>query len=299
MIRCELLVVGSGAAGIAAAVSAWKNGCHSIVLADRASQPGGILPQCLHEGFGFGSFGKELTGPEYAEKLTEALQGTGVLYYPQREVLSVSRNRSAVISRRGSLEEILFEKLILATGSREKTIGALPIAGTRPAGIFTAGQAQERINLRHQDLGENVLILGSGDLGMIMARRFTLEGKHVIAVLEQNAQYSGMARNYRRCIEEYQIPIRFRTTVREIHGTGRICGATVENLDTGEREKVSCDTLITAIGLIPERELAQGLGDPDWLYFVGNCRKIYDIADSAATEAEQIARLACCTQRTK
>lgn len=292
MIHCELLVVGAGAAGISAAVSAWKAGCHSILLADRAVQPGGILPQCLHEGFGIATFGKELTGPEYAAKLSESLQRTDILYYPETEVLSIAHEKTAVLSRRGALDQVGFEKLLLATGSREKTIGALPIAGTRPAGIFTAGQAQERINLLHQDLGENILILGSGDLGMIIARRFTLEGKHVIAVLEQNAHYSGMARNYHRCIEACRIPIRFRTTVTEVHGTGRICGVTIRNLETGERELIPCDTLIIAVGLIPERELVRGLGDPDWLYSVGNCRQIYDIVDSAVAEAEQITRKA-------
>ena len=288
--HCNLLVVGAGAAGITAAVSAWKNGCRSIILVDRSSQPGGVLPQCLHEGFGFSTFGKELTGPDYAAKLMESLRETGVLYYPETEVLSISHDKIAVISRRGFLDRISFEKLILASGCREKTIGALPVAGTRPAGIFTAGQAQERINLRRQDIGENILILGSGDLGMIMARRFTLEGKHVIAVLEQNASFGGMARNFHRCIEAFRIPIRFRTTVTEIHGKGRINGVTVENLDTREIEQISCDTLVTAVGLVPEQELMRGLENPDWLYPVGNCRHIHDLVDSAVAEADRIAR---------
>ena len=289
MNYCNLMVVGAGAAGITAAVSAWKNGCRSIILADRASQPGGVLPQCLHEGFGIGSFGTEMTGPDYAAKLTESLRGTGVLYYPETEVLSISREKTAVISRPGLLDQVCFETLILASGCREKTIGALPIAGTRPAGIFTAGQAQERINLRRQDIGESILILGSGDLGMIMARRFTLEGKHIIAVLEQNASCGGMARNFNRCIEAFRIPIRFRTTVTEIHGEGRINGVTVENLDTGKTEQISCDTLVTAVGLIPEQELMRGLDNPDWLYPVGNCRHIHDLVDSAVAEADRIA----------
>lgn len=290
MICCKLLIVGSGAAGITAAVSAWESGCQSIFLADRAAQPGGVLLQCFHEGFGIGIFGKELTGPGFAELLAESLKKTGVQYYPETEVFSLSREKIAVISRRGLLEQISFEKVILATGSREKTIGALPITGTRPAGIFTAGQAQERINLRRQEIGENILILGSGDLGMIIARRFALEKKNVIAVLEQESHYGGIARNYHRCIEPYHIPIQFRTTVTEVHGIGRICGVTIRKLDTGEKEFISCDTLVTAVGLIPDRTLLNGPDIPDWLYLAGNCRQIHDIADSAAAEARQIAR---------
>ena len=290
MIECRLLVVGAGAAGIASSVSAWKNGCHSILLVDRGMQSGGILPQCLHEGFGLAKYGKELTGPEYASQLTESLRETGVIFFPGTEVLSISHEKYAIISRRGLLDKISFEKLILAAGCREKTIGSLPVAGTRPAGIFTAGQAQECMNLHHQNLGEEILILGSGDLGMIMARRFTLERKHVIAVLEQDLSYGGMARNFHRCIEPYRIPIWYRTTITEIHGTGRITGVTVKNLDTGETKQIPCDTLVTAVGLIPERELVRTLDKPDWLYLVGNCRHIHELVDSAVAEAEQIAR---------
>ena len=136
------------------------------------------------------------------------------------------------------------------------------------------------------------MILGSGDLGMIMARRFTLEGRHVIAVLEQEAHYGGMARNYHRCIEKYSIPLHCRRTVREIHGKGRVCGVTVEALDSGEREYVNCDTLITALGLIPERELVRGLEDREWLFLAGNCSRVHDLVDSAVAEAERIGRMA-------
>ena len=287
----KLLVVGAGAAGISAALAAWDAGCRDVLLLDRAESMGGILPQCLHEGFGLTTFGQELTGPEYTARLAEKLAGTGVVFLPGTEVLSGSEERIAVLSRRGAVERLRFERLILASGCRERSIGSLPVAGTRPAGIFTAGQAQERINLRHQDLGDEILILGSGDLGMIMARRFTLGGKHGIAVLEQEAQYGGMARNYRRCIEDFSIPLRCRMTVREIHGEGRIRGVTAEHLDSGEREFIACDTLVTALGLIPERELVRGLEDRDWLSLVGNCSRVHDIVDSAAAEAARIGSL--------
>lgn len=290
MRSCKLLVVGAGAAGISAAVAAWEAGCRDVLLVDRAAQPGGILPQCLHEGFGLAEFGKELTGPEYTARLTGRLASTGVSFLPETAVLSVSEDRVAVLSRRGELDCLHVERLILAAGCREMNIGALPVAGTRPAGIFTAGQVQEMINLRRQDPGDEVLILGSGDLGMIMARRLTLEGKRVIAVLERAGQYGGMARNYHRCLEAFSIPLRCRMTVREIHGEGRICGVTCEHLDSGEREYIPCGTLVTALGMIPERELVSGLKGEGWLFPVGNASRVYDLVDAAAAQAAEVGR---------
>ena len=289
--ECRLLIVGAGAAGISAACAARDAGCRDVVLVDRGVKPGGILPQCLHEGFGLVAFGKELTGPQYAARLAGRLEVSGVTFLPNTDVLSVSEERIAVLSRHADLERLRFRRLILASGCREKSIGALSVAGTRPAGIFTAGQAQERLNLRHQDLGSEILILGSGDLGMIMARHFKLAGKHVIAVLERENHYGGMARNFHRCMETFSIPLRCRMTVSEIHGEGRITGVTAVNLDSGVREYIPCDTLITALGLIPERALIQGLEDKNWLSLAGNCSRVHDIVDSAAAEAEQIGRL--------
>lgn len=288
MERTELLIIGAGAAGISAACAAWDAGCRDVVLTDRRHTLGGILPQCLHEGFGLASFGRELTGPAYVEKLSEHLAQTGVHFLPGREVLAVTKEKTAVLSGSGGIEEICFERLILAVGSRERTVGSLPLAGTRPAGIFTAGQAQEMINLHHWQLGDRIVILGSGDLGMIMARRFTLEGKQVMAVLEQGESYGGIARNYHRCIEAYHIPIFYRRTIREIRGMPRITGVTVEELDSGEEELLPCDTLVTAVGLVPERELIRGLEDEDWLSLAGNCSRVHELADSAAAEGEKI-----------
>ena len=288
MENTELLIIGAGAAGISAASAAWDAGCRDVMLADRLPYPGGVLTQCLHEGFGLASFGKELTGPNYARRLAERLAQTGVRFWPGREVLAVTKEKTAVLSGSGGVEEIRFERLILATGCRERSIGSLPVAGTRPAGIFTAGQAQEMINLRHWQLGSRVVILGSGDLGMILARRFTLEGKQVLAVLEQNAHYGGLARNYHRCIEVHHIPIFYRRTIREIHGMPRITGVTVEDLDSGERKILPCDTLVTAVGLVPERELIRGLEKEGWLSLAGNCSRVHDLADSAAAEGAKV-----------
>ena len=287
-MQTELLIVGAGAAGITAALAAWEAGCRDILLVDRRERPGGILPQCLHEGFGLAAYGAELTGPAYADRITERLAHTGVRLALGTDVLTVRGDKTAVLSDRSGLTELRFERLILASGCRERSIGSLPVAGTRPAGIFTAGQAQEMMNLRGQDVGREVLILGSGDLGLIMARQLVLAGKHVIAVIEKESRCGGMARNVRRCIEPYQIPIRFRTTVSAIHGEGRISGVTLRHLDSGAEEFRPCDTLITALGLIPERELVRGLGDPDWLFLAGNCRRVHDLVDSAVAEAEAV-----------
>lgn len=288
MTHCEILIIGAGVAGMSAAVGAWEAGCRSVLLLDRASKLGGILPQCIHEGFG----PEELTGPAYAERLARRVADTGVRLLLGREVLSVSKEKTAVVSGGGDLEEIAFNKLILAAGCRERGIGSLLLGGTRPAGVFTAGQAQEMINLRHWSVGQRIVIVGSGDLGMIMARRFTLEGKTVVAVLEQNERFGGMARNYHRCIEAYQIPILYRTAPRALHGMPRVTGVTVEHLDSGTRGTLSCDTLVTALGLIPEQTLVRGLGEPAWLFYAGNCRRVHDMAESAAAEGARVGRAA-------
>ncbi len=289
-MKTDLLIVGAGAAGIAAAVSAWGAGVRNILLVDHRETVGGILPQCLHEGFGFAQFGTELPGPAYAERMLRHLEKTGVHLALGTEVLRIGIDQSAVLSDRQGLHTLHFRRLILAAGCREKNIGSLPLAGTRPAGIFTAGQAQEMMNLHGQVPGSEILILGSGDLGMIMARQFVLAGKHVIALAEKEDRYGGMARNFRRCIEPYSIPVLYRTTVTEIHGTGRIRGVTLRQSDRMEETFVTCDTLVTALGLIPERELVRGVGKPDWLFFAGNCNRVHDLVDSAAAEAELVGR---------
>ena len=289
-MHTELLIIGAGAAGMAAALSAREAGCRDILLVDRREQPGGILPQCVHRGFGFSRFGRELTGPEYAGQLAQKLEKTDVDLALGTQVLALSADRTAVLSDRQGLARLHFDRLILAAGCREKSIGSLAMAGTRPAGIFTAGQAQEMMNLLGQDPGSEILILGSGDLGMIMARQLVLAGKHVIALVEKEDHYGGLARNFHRCIEPYRIPVLYRTSVVEICGQGRISGVRLRRLDSGEEKHISCDTLITALGLIPEQELARGLGDPDWLFVAGNCSRVHELVDSAVAEAERIGK---------
>ena len=292
MKRYDILIVGAGAAGMAAAISAYDAGCRNILLTDQRQAIGGILPQCIHRGFGLTTFGQELTGPEYARRMAARLLKTNIEVLLGTDIISISIEKTAVLSSRGGLRQIAFDQLILATGCREKTIGALPITGTRPAGIFTAGQAQELINLRHQDLGNDVLILGSGDLGMIMARRFSLEGKRVIALVEKETHYSGLSKNYNRCIKPYLIPLICSATVTDISGRDRITGVTLTRLDTGKKEHIPCDTLVTAVGLIPNQELIDGLGTPDWLHLCGNCNRVHSVVDSAAAEASRIGAVA-------
>ena len=280
---CELLIIGAGAAGLSAALGAWEAGCRSILIADRRSRPGGILEQCIHRGFG-----PDLTGPEYSARLLEAVRETGAQLRTETEVLSVSGNREAVLSSRKGLERVGFSRLILAAGCRERPLGALDIPGARPEGVYTAGEALEMMNLRNEDPGERILILGSGDLGMIAARRCALRGKQVVAVVEQAEKYTGLAKNYHGCIEACAIPLRTRCTVTRLHGEPRLEGVTLRELDSGAENFLPCDTLLLATGLIPEQTLVSGLGAPDWLRLAGNCSRVHDLVDSAAHEARTV-----------
>ena len=289
MERCDILIVGAGAAGMAAALGAARAGAGRILLVDRNEQPGGILPQCIHSGFGLTYFREDLRGPEYAARFVSALAETSVVVRLDTTVLELREDRTALLSARGTLERVAFGRCLLCCGARERPIGALPVAGTRPAGVYTAGQAQKLVNLSGWDLGRRIVILGSGDIGMIMARRFTLLGREVVLMAEQAAAPGGLARNRKNCIEAFRIPLRLRTTVTEVHGYPRITGVTLRDLDSGAEELVACDALVTAVGLIPERELAAPLlrdgAPPDWLALAGNCARIHEIVDSVTAQA--------------
>lgn len=291
MEHCDVLIIGGGASGMAAAASASREGAGRVLLVERWERLGGILPQCVHEGFGLERYGVELTGPEYSRRLEGELLQTDAEILLNTAVLSLSPEKKALLSgRERGLVELEFEHVILATGCREVSIGALPIAGTRPAGVFTAGQAQEMINLHGQCPGDEVLILGSGDLGLIMARRFALMGKRVVAVVEKEAHCGGTARNRRRCIDEQGLPLILSATVTEVFGNERVEAVTLLHLDTGKTERVPCQTLVTAAGLVPERELVSGLPRPlpDWLHLCGNCERVHEIVDSAVRESEKL-----------
>ena len=249
----DVLVVGAGAAGMAAALSAREAGAKSVLLADRSTRLGGVLPQCLHAGFGMGIFHQELTGADYAARWADMVRAAPVALCLDTTVLSISPDRRALLSGPSGVEELSFQALVLAAGCREIPIGTLALPGTRPAGIFTAGQAQRMVNLQGLSLGRRIVILGSGDVGLIMARQFALAGCFVEAVVEQLDHCGGLPRNYHQCIEAYGIPLLTRSTVSCIHGEGRIRGVTIRQLYSGAERFQPCDTLVTALGMVPER----------------------------------------------
>ena len=282
----DVLIVGGGAAGMAAALSAAEKG-RRVLLADRESVLGGVLRQCLHAGFGRHIFGEDLSGLEYGRRYAAAVAASGVEVRLGTEVLSLRADRTALLSSRDGLRRVGFSQCVLAAGCRETPLGALDVVGTRPAGVFTAGTAQKLVNVGHYAVGSEIVILGSGDVGQIMARQFVQSGRRVVAMVEQAAALGGLARNRRECVEAYRIPVLLRTTVDEVLGDQRVRGVVLRDLDTGARRTLVCDTLVTAVGLVPDRALCEGLGDPppDWLHLSGNCDFVHDIVDSVTQEA--------------
>ena len=219
------------------------------------------------------------------ESDVEVLLGTTVLQL---------QNKRALLTGECGVGWVAFRHCVLAAGCRERSIGSLPVCGTRPAGIFTAGTAQKLTNIGKYDVGDEIVILGSGDIGQIMARRFALCGKHVIAMIEQRGELGGLARNQQECIQAYHIPVILHATVDEILGEGRLSGVMVRYLDTGRREYLACRTLITALGLIPEQELIAPLCKngvlPPWLHVCGNCDYVHEIVDSVTVQAEALGK---------
>ena len=287
MERFDLLVIGGGAAGLSAASSAAKPG-RRVLLAEGEPELGGVLNQCFHQGFGRG-----LTGPAYARRLIGQAERSGACVRTGTFVLRIDPDRTALLSSREGLRRVGFDQCILAAGCRERTIASLPVAGSRPAGVFTAGTAQKLMNIGRYEIGHRVVILGSGDVGQIMARQLVLAGKRVIAVVEQKPRLGGLPRNRRECLEAFQIPVILRATVDEILGEGRIRGVVVRDLPTGRRRELACDTLLTALGLVPDRELCRPLAGrdgllPGWLRLCGNCDYVHDMADSVIKEAARL-----------
>lgn len=263
----ELVIIGGGPAGLAAAIEARKNGINDILVLERDKHLGGILQQCIHNGFGLHVFGEQLTGPEYAERFIEELKNLNIDYYNDTMVLNISSDRiiTAVNPREGIMN-INAKAVILAMGCRERTRGALNIPGTRPSGVFTAGAAQRFINIEGYMVGKKAVILGSGDIGLIMARRMTLEGAEVVGVFELMPYSTGLKRNIVQCLDDFNIPLKFNHTVVKIHGRERLEGVTVAQVDEARRpvknteEFIECDTMLLSVGLIPENELSRGAG---------------------------------------
>ena len=318
-LRTDILVIGGGAAGLAAATGAASSGA-SVLLADERPYLGGILPQCIHKGFGRGFYGEDLTGPEYCEREIERFKKSGAACLLRSHVSEIQEDRTVFITNPEGVFHCSFRQCVLATGCREQNLYSLPVSGTRPAGIFTAGEAQEMMNLGrcnlshyeqghaeqghseqgrynqgHYDIGSRVVILGSGDIGQIVARRLILNGRRVVAMVEIKDHLGGILRNQRECVRRYNIPVVLRSTVTKVHGFPKITGVTLRHLDLGTEEMIPCDTLITALGLLPETSIADQLrsekGFPEWLHLCGNSDHVHEIVDSVTTEGYELGRM--------
>ena len=310
-IQHDLVIIGAGPAGMAAAVSAYDEGIKDVVIIERDVAPGGILQQCIHNGFGLHKLGKELTGPEYASVYAKKVQERGIKVYYSTMVLSINKDKE--VRAQNSTDGIITfsaKAIILAMGCRERSRGALNIPGSRPAGVYSAGTAQKLINCEGYAVGKKAVILGSGDIGLIMARRMTFEGAKVEAVCEIMPYSGGLVRNIVQCLEDYNIPLYLSHTVSQIHGKKRVEGVTIAQVDEnknpipGTERYIECDTLLLSCGLIPENELTSAAGitldgitkgavvnqdrqtETEGIFSCGNVLQVHDLVDYVSDEAE-------------
>lgn len=306
----EIVVIGGGPAGLAAAVAARRAGIKDILILERDSRLGGILNQCIHNGFGLHTFKEELTGPEYAARYIQMAEEEKIPFRLNTMVINISRDRQVTfINREDGLTTVRAKAVILAMGCRERPRGALNIPGFRPAGIYSAGTAQRLTNIEGCSVGKEVVILGSGDIGLIMARRMTLEGAKVKVVAEIMPYSGGLKRNIVQCLNDYDIPLKLSHTVVKIHGKNRVTGITIARVDenrkpiAGTEEYYSCDTLLLSVGLLPENELTKEAGiainpvtsgpnvndrletSAEGIFACGNVLHVHDLVDYVSEEA--------------
>lgn len=324
MENYEIVIIGGGPAGLAAAVSAKESGVDRILILERDRELGGILNQCIHNGFGLHTFQEELTGPEYAARFMERVKELKIEYRLNTMVMDIRPDkRVTAMNSRDGMFEIRAEAVILAMGCRERARGALNIPGYRPAGIFSAGTAQRLVNMEGYLPGREVVILGSGDIGLIMARRMTLEGARVKAVAELMPYSSGLKRNIVQCLDDYGIPLKLQHTVVDISGKERVEGVTLAKVDAHQRpipgteEFYACDTLLLSVGLIPENELSGAMGveiNPvtsgpevnesletsiEGVFACGNVLHVHDLVDYVSQEAETAGKCAAAYVKRK
>ncbi|MFN3411603.1 MAG: NAD(P)/FAD-dependent oxidoreductase, partial [Exilispira sp.] len=308
-ISCDLLVIGGGASGLGAALKAAKEGI-DVVIVERLNLAGGILNQCIHNGFGLHYFKKELTGPEYAANLLDLTKDLPIKFLFEHFLLSIDKkSRTAYFTSENGITEISCRALVYSAGARERPFGSLLIPGDRVSGIYTAGVAQKFINIENRIIGKRAIVLGSGDIGLIMARRLTLEGIEVVAVCERMPYPGGLTRNINQCLKDFGIPLLLSTTVTEVRGDGRLSEVITSELDSnyniieGSQRSYSVDTLVLSVGLVPSTTPMMDYVEIDprtrgiivdstmnsstpWIFSSGNCVIIYDLVDYVTKEGE-------------
>ncbi len=309
-MKYNVVVVGGGPAGLGAAVEAKRNGAKDVLIIERDRELGGILNQCIHNGFGLHEFKEELTGPEYAHKFIEMVKQENIEYMLDTMVLNISEDKTIEALGEDGIINIKADAIVLAMGCRERTRGAIDIPGYRPAGVYNAGAAQRLSNMEGYMVGKEIVIYGSGDIGLIMARRMTLEGAKVKAVVEINPHSSGLTRNIVQCLDDFDIPLMLSTGITHIDGKERVKGVTISKLDEnrspikGTEEYISCDTILLSVGLIPENELSVEAGvvldnktsgpivnnsmstNVDGVFACGNVVHVHDLVDFVTKESK-------------